>query len=170
MPSFLSRLFKPLSEEDLPAVLITEVRHVFPGARFDRIEESRSGKRWRKEFEIRITSGGQEVDLETEFDREHESVYELEINFVLGSDERKIVDDEPIDLEAVPTEVLVLADGTVSRMVDGFRPESCERGENRGTVAYRIHGTAGPWKVKIKILETGQVLEMQKKRVDRGAE
>jgi hypothetical protein len=115
-----------------------------------------------------VHEGSRTIQIDVEVDNENDSVYELEINFVDGADNRRIETPVRIPVEEVPAHVLEQACSTVATMVGGFAPEQCERGLCGGSTAFRIKGAAGAWKVKVKVVENGPVLEMQKKRASRG--
>ncbi len=119
------------------------------------------------ETDVALVFEGRTVDTEIEIDTENEAVHELEINFVSGSKARRIDGAMNISIEDLPASLMERACQRVATMVDGFSPSGCERGQNHGRIAYRIRGQAGDWKVKIKLLENGEILEMQKKRLSR---
>jgi len=153
---------------ELPDYVRAELEQVFPAVEIvsSSMRSSRRRK-WRDEYNVVVNHAGVSVDIEIEVDKENANVYELEINFVKGSSNRRIDDDRPIGVEEIPATAVQQAKKYVALMADNFEPRNADVGTNAGRPAYRIRGDAGEWRVKIKIIESGEILEMQKKRRSR---
>ncbi|GEM_PF-3337009 len=149
---------------DLPEYVVDEVHRVFPGAAI-RTERTKDSRSWRREFDLEVEALGYTVAVEVEIDLESESVFELEIKYAKATHLRRIRYRSHIPLDKVPATVLDAARKEALKLVSSFEPVVCDVGivDDEDT-AYRVQGEVGDWTLQVKVMESGEVREVQKKR------
>ena len=150
----------------VPAYVLDELRAAVPEVEIDEVRAGPCARKsWKYEYDLDCRADEEFIGVEVEVNAEKDELYELEINYELDEVKRQLAGEQTIPVSEAPSDVVARAADQVGLMLEGFAPTECQKGTCAEGAMYRFRGETNGWKAKVKLLETGKALEMQKKRL-----